>query len=136
MAGLASISPDGKYLFFHLNDDIWWVDAEVIKTLNPNLGTSETSNIHQTDIQLFQNIPNPCSSQTSITFELKKSTVLSLSISDFTGRKVKDLINNETYQAGKYEILIDVSTLKSGIYAYNLVQEKAGILSKKMMIVR
>lgn len=136
MAGVASISPDGKYLFFHLDDDIWWVDAEIIKTLNPNLGTGETSTAPQNDIQLFQNIPNPCSSHTSITFELKKSTVLSLSITDFTGRKVKDLIKNETCQTGKHEIIFDVSTLKAGIYAYSLVSKKAGILSKKMMIVR
>lgn len=35
MAGGASISPDGKYLFFALRDDIWWVDASVIEALRP-----------------------------------------------------------------------------------------------------
>lgn len=35
MAGGATISPDGKYLFFHLNDDIWWVDIKVIEILRP-----------------------------------------------------------------------------------------------------
>ena len=34
-AGGASLSPDGKYLFFYLRDDIWWVDAEVIEDLRP-----------------------------------------------------------------------------------------------------
>lgn len=33
-AGGAYISPDGKYLFFSLNHDIWWVDIKVIESLN------------------------------------------------------------------------------------------------------
>ncbi len=35
MAGGAYVSPDGKYLFFHLNGDLWWVDAKVIENLRP-----------------------------------------------------------------------------------------------------
>jgi len=35
MAEGAYISPDGKYLFFHLNGDIWWVDIGVIENLRP-----------------------------------------------------------------------------------------------------
>lgn len=34
-AGGATISPDGKYVFFSLRDDIWWVDAQVIAELAP-----------------------------------------------------------------------------------------------------
>jgi hypothetical protein len=34
-AGGAYVSPDGKYLFFGLRDDIWWVDAKVIEDLRP-----------------------------------------------------------------------------------------------------
>jgi Tol biopolymer transport system component len=35
MAGGAYISPDGKYLFFSLHKDIWWVDIKVIEKLRP-----------------------------------------------------------------------------------------------------
>ena len=31
----AYISPDGKYLFFSVGDDIWWVDIRVIENLRP-----------------------------------------------------------------------------------------------------
>jgi hypothetical protein len=31
----AYISPDGKYLFFSYNGDIWWVDIQVIEKLRP-----------------------------------------------------------------------------------------------------
>ena len=30
---IPSVSPDGKYLFYHTDGDIWWVDAGVIETL-------------------------------------------------------------------------------------------------------
>ena len=33
LAGGGYVSPDGKYLFFALKDDIWWVDAKVIENL-------------------------------------------------------------------------------------------------------
>jgi len=32
-AGIASISPDGKYLFFGLKGDIYWVSTELIQKL-------------------------------------------------------------------------------------------------------
>lgn len=35
MAGGAYVSPDGKYLFFSLRNDIWWVDSKVIENLRP-----------------------------------------------------------------------------------------------------
>ncbi len=35
LAGGATISPDGKYLFFALRGDIWWVDIRVIEDLRP-----------------------------------------------------------------------------------------------------
>ncbi len=36
LAGGGYVSPDGKYLFFALKDDIWWVDASFIEDLRPN----------------------------------------------------------------------------------------------------
>lgn len=44
MAGGACVSPDGKYLFFHLNGDIWWVDAQVIEDVRPIPATCRPTN--------------------------------------------------------------------------------------------
>ncbi len=33
LAGGAYVSPDGKYLFFALRNDIWWVDIKVVEQL-------------------------------------------------------------------------------------------------------
>jgi Tol biopolymer transport system component len=35
LAGGAYISPDGKFLFFSLQQDIWWVDIGAIEALRP-----------------------------------------------------------------------------------------------------
>jgi hypothetical protein len=35
VAGGATISPDGKYLFFQLNGDLWWVEIKIINDLKP-----------------------------------------------------------------------------------------------------
>jgi len=31
--GIATVSPDGKFLFFHRNSDVYWVSAEIIEDL-------------------------------------------------------------------------------------------------------
>ena len=33
--GVASLSPDGRFLFFNRNEDIYWVDAGIIENLKP-----------------------------------------------------------------------------------------------------
>lgn len=38
MAGGATISPDGKYMFFCLNGDIWWISTSFIDKLRPAQG--------------------------------------------------------------------------------------------------
>ena len=38
MAGGASITPDGKYLFFNCRRNLWWVDINVIEKLRPMAG--------------------------------------------------------------------------------------------------
>ncbi|MFH0736716.1 MAG: FISUMP domain-containing protein [bacterium] len=47
-AGGAYISPDGKYLFYHLNDDIYWVSTDIILNLkNLSLFTDVDGNVYK-----------------------------------------------------------------------------------------
>jgi hypothetical protein len=43
-AGGAYVSPDGKYLFFSLRKDIWWVDIGIIDSLRPSARIDQTLN--------------------------------------------------------------------------------------------
>ena len=33
--GIASVSPDGKYIFFGMNRDIYWVSSQIVEELRP-----------------------------------------------------------------------------------------------------
>jgi hypothetical protein len=37
MAGAASVTPDGKFLFFNCNGQLWWVDIKMAEDLRPKI---------------------------------------------------------------------------------------------------
>lgn len=55
---IANVSPDRKYLFFHRNNDIYWVDAKIIEDLKPKDMTSNEKE---------KNAKNECSSNNRLT---------------------------------------------------------------------
>ena len=131
-AGGAYISPDGKYLFFHLNGDIWWVDSQVIKTLNPLTGG--TASVINRGIQLFQNEPNPCDKQTRIAFQLDKPEMVTLDLFSLTGMKISGQLNSCFFTNGPQEFWLNTSELPSGLYQYTLTTGSGQRLSKKMIV--
>ncbi|MEQ9309123.1 MAG: T9SS type A sorting domain-containing protein [Balneolaceae bacterium] len=73
-------------------------------------------------IKLYQNYPNPFNPSTTISFEIRKRSFVTLTVYDITGREVSNLVSNEK-NIGKYSIKFDASNLSSGVYFYKL---KAG----------
>jgi hypothetical protein len=86
------------------------------------------------DFSLFQNYPNPFNPGTTITYELPRTSHVTLSVYDVLGREVATLLNEEK-SAGAYTVQWDASGVSSGVYFYRL---KAGDFNqtKRMMIVR
>jgi len=138
----ATITPDGKYFFFTTlksgdnGYSPYWVNADVIKNLIPFVGIGETKEKQMNNGVLFQNEPNPCNSETTISFQLEKPSVISLVIYDLAGNNIHDLIKHKMYQTGTYEIKFDTSKLQAGIYTYSLKTESGEILSKKILVVK
>ena len=85
--------------------------------------------------ELFHNEPNPYFDKTAVSFKLKTSASVDITIYNTLGRKISDVIVNQRYEAGKHSVIIDNSelSLKPGIYYYVL---KVGnkIRSNKMII--
>ncbi len=83
---------------------------------------------------LKQNYPNPAKENTSIEFSIPTKAPTSLIIYNMLGQPVKQLIN-ENLSAGTYQLNVNVSELKSGIYFYKL---KYGSMEHtlKLQIVR
>jgi len=128
-AGGAYISPDGKYLFFALNGNIWGVDIKVIENLNPFTGG--ISGDISPGFELHQNIPNPCHNYTRITFSLEKPSNITLDLYSNLGTRISRLINNQFYYSGRHELGFDIPNLQPGIYTYALTIGSGQTLTKK-----
>lgn len=134
------VTLDKQFLFFNterpgdMGYNAYWISAEIIDSLQTVVGIKEQMK-SSGQLKFLRNSPNPCHTQTIITFELEKPIKISLSVYNLLGLKVIDLIRNETYQPGKHEILFDVSKLQSGSYNYTLISESGEKLSQKMLLV-
>ncbi len=70
-------------------------------------------------MSLAQSHPNPASEYTTISFELPVSTNTRLQVFDLSGRLVSTLVNEEL-SAGRHSVMLDTSTMPSGVYLYRL----------------
>lgn len=69
---------------------------------------------------LSQNAPNPFHQQTEIPFTLSAPGLVTLSVYDLHGRKVRDLLVEQARDQGKHTIVFDGRGLSSGTYLYQL----------------
>jgi len=77
---------------------------------------------------LRQNYPNPFNPTTTLSFDIERSSFVSLKVYDILGREVATLVNQEM-APGSYSAMFDISsagkstshtTLSSGVYIYRL----------------
>ncbi len=82
---------------------------------------------------LKQNYPNPFNPTTTISFNLEKSGLTTLSIYDLMGKEIAVLVE-EDLKVGNYQYDFDATDLSSGIYFYRLTSS-GQTLTKKMMFI-
>jgi hypothetical protein len=85
------------------------------------------------DFRLWVNTPNPFCQLTTISYSLPRTSEVTLSIYDISGRLVETLVN-ETQQPGIHQVRWDRESNPSGVYFYML---KAGeyVETRKMVMV-
>jgi hypothetical protein len=124
-------------------DGVWPSGAN---TVNPSGGTTEiVLDVHSTGVQgmgtipeefaLLQNYPNPFNPSTKITYTLKSSSIVRLSVYDLLGREAAVLVNDERKAAGKYEVTFNSTNVSSGIYFYRL-QTDNFVKTNKMVVIK
>lgn len=86
------------------------------------------------DFQLYQNFPNPFNPTTSILYNLKEESFVTLKVYDVLGKEVEVLVN-EYKSAGQHEIFFNAKKLASGIYFYGLTAGNIHEM-KKMIVVK
>ena len=71
------------------------------------------------DIRSIGLYPNPMSQQGNIQFELLKDAEILFELTDYTGRKTIQPINQH-FELGKYSIPLNLNSLEHGMYQYRL----------------
>lgn len=108
--------------------------------LTPVLATDVTIQVNADDPQvlpdkfsLIGNYPNPFNPKTKISFDLPKSTNISLTVYNLLGQKVKDLITNKNFSAGRHEVSFDASGYSTGVYLYKLSSPEFTAVKKMIL---
>jgi hypothetical protein len=83
---------------------------------------------------LSQNYPNPFNPTTEITYTLKQSEQVKLTVFESLGREVKILVDG-IQSSGEHRITYNAQGLTSGIYYYQL-RSGSGTVTKKMVLIK
>ena len=104
-------------------------------------GTSSFSKILEVNViiapkefSLAQNYPNPFNPETSIQFEVPKTSMVNITVYNTLGEKIKVLLNEQMEQ-GVYTRNFNGLNLPSGIYIYRLTADNV-VFTKKMMLIK
>ncbi|MBZ0199818.1 MAG: T9SS type A sorting domain-containing protein [Ignavibacteriaceae bacterium] len=120
-----SVDPDG-YVWVCSSTSKVFTNAPVVSVEEDNAGVKT--------FELAQNYPNPFNPVTSIEFNIKSNSRVTLKVYDLLGREVATLINGVLAQ-GSHKIPFNASSLASGVYIYRLNAEGRSI-SKKMTLLK
>ena len=117
----------------------WAVGKEgmILKAIPGNVTEIDVDNKEAnipTEFILFDNYPNPFNPVTTISFQIPKSSFISLKIYDVIGTEVATLVL-ENLPVGNYKYNWDAGNLASGVYFYRL-QSKNFTSTKKMILLR
>jgi len=81
---------------------------------------SVSPSVRPVAFHLEQNYPNPVNPSTTIPFTLSRSGKVTLTLYNVLGRKVMEIIPNETMTTGRHNVAVNLSSLASGVYIYRL----------------
>ena len=83
---------------------------------------------------LMQNSPNPCNSETAITFGLPENTQVTLTVYNLLGQVMETLIDSEL-NGGYYKIFWNVRDIPSGVY-FCRMSTRGFQQTKKILLLR
>jgi hypothetical protein len=86
------------------------------------------------EITLYQNYPSPFNPQTTIIFDLKIYTHITLKVYNIYGQLLHTLLDSDL-SPNFYQIEFDASNLTSGIYIYQLTANNQ-VISKRMLLLK
>jgi hypothetical protein len=106
------------------------INTQVIPMLSQSYDEQEPE-----DYILFQNYPNPFNPSTSIEFDLKEASPVTLKIYNTLGEEVATLLNMEDMDTGRNTITFDADGFASGVYFYKLIVNNGRYQQTKKMLL-
>ncbi len=101
----------GTVYFMHRDSSI--IPAQIIPLEAENISVPE-------QYSLAQNYPNPFNPTTTLSFNIGRSSLVSLNVYNLLGQKVATLLNKEAMDEGAQEVTFNASNLPSGVYFYRI----------------
>jgi len=106
--------------------------TEDLKTLGITVGVPKS-------YALYQNYPNPFNPSTTVRFDLKQQSLMTLEVYNMLGQNVLQE-HLGTMNAGRYNHILDMGRFASGVYLYRIVALGSNgdkfVTLKKMMLVK
>ncbi len=106
----------------------------LITLIRTSVGINVISSLVPDKFSLGNNYPNPFNPETTIKFDIAKSTFTELKIYDSRGSEVRTLVN-EDLKPGNYEFKFFAGNLPSGAYFYRLKTSEF-TETKRMILVK
>jgi len=103
---------------------------EIIKDLTPCQVTTSIKEMDRKSDVSFTTVPNPSSNTLTIFSSAVQENITSVTMSDFNGRVVRKIENNESYFA-----VVNVEDLANGMYAVE-IKTKDGVQAIRKVIVQ
>jgi hypothetical protein len=97
---------------------------------------SSTIQVHYglpTQFSVYQNFPNPCSSVTTIRYDIAEANRTTIRVYDILGRIIKTLIDG-IQDRKTYEIPLNVSKFSSGVYFYKVTSGNNNAVKKIIVL--
>lgn len=112
-----------------------WADSSMnhMVTVNEIVGVDDLTFV-PTEYKLAQNYPNPFNPTTTISFNLKQSEKVSLTVYNALGKEVAKLVNGYM-EAGEQQVKFNAAGLTSGVYIYK-IKSGSFVESKKMILMK
>lgn len=133
------ITSDAGTLFGFMNvyaiasDSVRYNNAYIFQYSNQPTGVCNSETI-PLSLCLSQNFPNPFNPVTTISYQLRVASGVSLKVYDVLGREAATLVNGRK-PPGKYMLKWDASHLPSGVYFYRL-QTDSFSETRKLVLVK
>ena len=83
---------------------------------------------------LYQNYPNPFNPSTTISFQIDKTSIVKLKVSNILGQEIAELQNGELFP-GNYKYTFNAKNLSSGIY-FIYLSSNENVQVKKMILIK